>query len=52
MISDDLFSTNFPNDDLDLQVLWLDMVKQKGPLVNEYDLREHWMKHVQFPWGI
>lgn len=50
-ISDELFATNFPNDDLDLQVLWLDMVKKKGPKVDEYDLREHWMRHVQFPWG-
>lgn len=50
-LSDKLFETNFANDDLDLQVLWLDMVKKKGPLVNEADLRAHWEVHVRFPWG-
>ncbi len=29
--SEELFKTNYPNDDLDLQVLWLDLVKKKGP---------------------
>ena len=51
VLSDKLFETNFPNDDLDLQVLWLDMVKQKGPLVREHDFAEHWRTHVRFPWG-
>lgn len=50
-LSDKLFETNFSNDDLDLQILWLDMVKQKGAFVNEFDLKEHWVKHVKFPWG-
>jgi len=50
-LSDKLFETNFSNDDLDLQILWLDMVKKKGALVNEFDLREHWINHVKFPWG-
>ncbi len=50
-MSDKLFDTNYPNDDLDLQVLWLDMVKHKGPYVRERDFGDHWKKHVQFPWG-
>jgi len=29
--SEELFKTNYPNDDLDLQVLWLDLVKKKSP---------------------
>ncbi len=50
-LSKDLFNTNFPNDDLDLQVLWLDMVKKKGPVVRETDFAEHWKNHVLFPWN-
>lgn len=50
-LSEELFATNFPNDDLDLQVLWLDMVKKKGPAVRETDFAEHWVNHVFFPWN-
>ncbi|GAA4335113.1 ADP-ribosylglycohydrolase family protein [Flaviaesturariibacter amylovorans] len=50
-INDALFDTNFPNDDLDLQVLWLDMVMRKGPQVRERDFAEHWLAHVGFPWN-
>ena len=49
-LSDKLFETNFPNDDLDLQILWLDMVKGKGPAVRERDFATHWHRHVRFPW--
>ncbi len=48
--SDDLFATNFANDDLDLQVLWLDMILKKGKNVRESDFKEHWLTHVAFPW--
>lgn len=50
-LSEKLFETNYPNDDLDLQVLWLDLVKQKGPRIDEYDMGEFWHEHVDFPWG-
>ena len=50
-LSEDLFKTNYPNDDLDLQVLWLDLVKQKGPWIDENDMGEFWRDHVEFPWG-
>jgi ADP-ribosylglycohydrolase len=49
--SEELFKTNYPNDDLDLQVLWLDLVKQKGPWIDENDLGQHWLDHVEFPWN-
>ncbi|QLE02199.1 ADP-ribosylglycohydrolase family protein [Galbibacter sp. BG1] len=48
--TDDLFATNFANDDLDLQVLWLDMILKKGADVREQDFNEHWQNHVEFPW--
>ncbi len=50
-LSEKLFETNFPNDDLDLQILWLDMVKKKGPQVRESDFAEHWLNHCDFPWS-
>ncbi len=50
-LSDDLFVSNFANDDLDLQVLWLDMVSKKGPWVRAADFAEHWRNHVAFPWN-
>jgi ADP-ribosylglycohydrolase len=50
-LSDELFASNFPNDDLDLQVLWLDMVDRKGPWVREADFTAHWRDHVAFPWN-
>ena len=50
-VDDTLFENNFPNDDLDLQILWLDMVKQKGPYVRANDYRDHWRDHVNFPWN-
>lgn len=50
-LTDDLFAVNYPNDDLDLQLLWLDMVKLYGANVREPDFAAHWKKHVGFPWN-
>lgn len=50
-LTDDLFSVNYPNDDLDLQLLWLDMVKKVGASVRETDFANHWKNHVGFPWN-
>ncbi|WP_422860757.1 ADP-ribosylglycohydrolase family protein [Flagellimonas sp. S174] len=50
-LNDSLFENNFANDDLDLQLLWLDMVLKKGAQVRENDFQEHWMHHVAFPWN-
>jgi len=48
--SDSLFATNFANDDLDLQVLWLDMILKKGSNVRNEDFTKHWVGHCDFPW--
>ncbi len=50
-LSKRLFEVNYPNDDLDLQLLWLDMVSKKGTTVRENDFGDHWLKHVEFPWN-
>ncbi len=51
LIDDKLFENNFPNDDLDLQILWLDMAKKKGPTLRGNDYTHHWKTHVDFPWN-
>jgi len=50
-LTDELFANNFANDDLDLQVLWLDMMAKKGPNVRHADFANHWLNHVAFPWN-
>jgi len=50
-LRDEMFETAVPNDDLDLQILWLDLVKQRGPSLRLNDLADHWKAHVEFPWG-
>ncbi|MFS4418733.1 ADP-ribosylglycohydrolase family protein [Maribacter sp. 2307ULW6-5] len=50
-INNALFENNFANDDLDLQLLWLDMALKKGPKIREHDYLEHWKNHVAFPWN-
>lgn len=34
------------NDDLDLQVVWLEVIRRRGLPVNRYDLAEGWLEHV------
>jgi ADP-ribosylglycohydrolase len=50
-LSEKLFETNYPNDDLDLQVLWLELIRQKGPWIDENDMGRFWLEHVDFPWA-
>jgi len=40
-----------PNDDLDLQVLWVYVLnKMTSPVVDRDILADAWLKHVAFPW--
>ncbi len=39
-----------PNDDLDLQVLWLEVLRRTGVFVNRLDLARGWAEHTDFPW--
>ena len=50
-LKDEMFETAVPNDDLDLQILWLDLVKRRGPSLRLNDLADHWKAHVDFPWN-
>ena len=41
-----------PNDDLDLQLVWLKMLEDRGTEVGLPDFAEHWMKHLSaYPWN-
>jgi ADP-ribosylglycohydrolase len=39
-----------PNDDLDLQVLWLVLMQRYGIRMNRRQMGEEWLAHVDFPW--
>lgn len=41
-----------PNDDLDLQLVWLKAASDRGPLgVNSHVLAEYWINHIPPPWN-
>jgi hypothetical protein len=39
-----------PNDDLDLQVLWLEIIRRYGVYTNRIQLSRGWAEHTDFPW--
>jgi len=45
-------SRPLPNDDLDLQLIWLKALQERGPLgLTEQVLGEYWLKYMPAPWG-
>ncbi|MHC1694810.1 MAG: ADP-ribosylglycohydrolase family protein [Eubacteriales bacterium] len=47
----ELFQAMLPNDDLDLQVLWLDAARVKGPDFTSYDLLERFVNYCDYSPG-
>ena len=48
----DLNGTPAPNDDLDLQLVWLQAAEERGVYqLNERVLGEYWMAHITGPWN-
>lgn len=39
------------NDDLDLQLLWLKALEERGPFLDARDLGEYWLSYVPVDWG-
>ncbi len=39
------------NDDLDLQLLWLKALEDRGPRINACDLGDHWLRYVPVDWN-
>lgn len=39
-----------PNDDLELQLVWLDLVEKKAPALTKNDFAEAWINHIHYMW--
>ena len=46
-----IFNPDLPNDDLDLQLLWLDVLENKGTLINSCDLADAWIEKCWYPFS-
>lgn len=48
---EEMIHTMLPNDDLDLQVLWLDVAEQKGPAFTSADLLDRFVNYCEYSPG-
>ncbi len=39
-----------PNDDLELQLVWLHLLEQKGLALTQEDLAQAWLEHIHYMW--
>lgn len=47
----DIYNPELPNDDLDLQLLWLDVLENKGTIINSCDLADAWVEKCWYPFS-
>ena len=47
----EIYNPDLPNDDLDLQLLWLDVLENKGTIINSCDLADAWVKKCWYPFS-
>ena len=47
----EIFDPNLPNDDLDLQLLWIDVLKTKGMMIDSCDLADAWVEKCWYPFS-
>lgn len=47
----EVFNPDLPNDDLDLQLLWLDVLEEKGFEITSCDLADAWIKKCWYPFS-
>lgn len=47
----DIIDTSLPNDDLDIQLLWLELLQDKGPYFTQLDMAEYWDKKCWYPFS-
>ena len=47
----EIFNPDLPNDDLDLQLLWLDVLKNKGTIISSCDLADAWVEKCWYPFS-
>lgn len=47
----EIFNPDLPNDDLDIQLLWLEVLENKGTVINSCDLADAWMEKCWYPFS-
>lgn len=47
----EIFNPDLPNDDLDLQLLWLDVLETKGTVIDSCDLADAWVEKCWYPFS-
>lgn len=47
----EIINTELPNDDLDLQLLWLEVLQKKGPGIKGEDLADAWYHQCWYPFS-
>ena len=47
----EIMNPDLPNDDLDLQLLWLYVLEKKGTLINSCDLADAWIERCWYPFS-
>lgn len=47
----EIFNPDLPNDDLDLQLLWLDVLENKGTIISSCDLADAWVEKCWYPFS-
>lgn len=48
---EEIFNPDLPNDDLDLQLLWLDVLERKGVSISSCDLADAWIEKCWYPFS-
>ncbi len=48
---EEIFNPDLPNDDLDIQLLWLDVLENKGINITSNDLAEAWIEKCWYPFS-
>lgn len=47
----EIFNPDLPNDDLDIQLLWLDVLENKGTNITSCDLADAWVEKCWYPFS-
>lgn len=48
---EEIFNPDLPNDDLDIQLLWLEVLEQKGINITSCDLADAWIEKCWYPFS-
>jgi len=47
----EIYNPDLPNDDLDIQLLWLEVLETKGAHINSCDLADAWLEKCWYPFS-